>query len=326
MIFFKKWNGIFIFFFINFFILVFNHYTFLEENYYHRIKNSNKKIIKYILRDNNEDNKQIFFHIQKCEIKSDFNLKILNNKSEEIYQQNIIKKSTYFYINNTNNPFSLLINPKENISSIYIKYSYETSHKIKNYSPVVNSNIIFLKMNDSYILRFNKYIKKSIEPINYIVFYINSSNRFVDLSNICSIKNYWIELNILTNFTIDYYIDFIDINLTKFNFIEGKYKFNIIAKELNGLKTEFLYNQKIIYIGENLILKMIDYLFSFFILFTNFIVIIGTTTIIIIVIIVIVFIYSYKKRKKKEKNFNDFNTKFNSEKKFIRINNDDNND
>ena len=71
---------------------------------------------------------------------------------------------------------------------------------------------------------------------------------------------------------------------------------------------------------------MIDYLFSFFILFTNFIVIIGTTTIIIIVIIVIVFIYSYKKRKKKEKNFNDFNIKFNSEKKFIRINNDDNND
>jgi hypothetical protein len=312
------------FFFINFFIIVFNHYTFLEENYYHRLKNSNKKIIKYILRDNNEDNKQIFFHIQKCEIKSDFNLKILNNKSEEIYQQNIIKKSTYFYINNTNNPFSLLINPKENISSIYIKYSYETSHKIKNYSPVVNSNIIFLKMNDSYILRFNKYIKKSIEPINYIVFYINSSNRFVDLSNICSIKNYWIELNILTNFIVDYNLDFIDINLTKFNFINGKYKFNIIAKEINGLKTEFLYKEKEINIRESLLIKILDFLLILLNYLTKLTVIICIISIIIIITIIVICIYSYKKEKKKEKNYNDFNIKFNPDNKFVRIDNKSN--
>ena len=317
---------IFVFIFINFFIIVFNHSTFLVHNYYHQLKNSKKEIIKYILKDNNEDNKPIFFHIQKCEIKSDFDFIIKNNNSEEIYKQNIIKKSTYFYINNNNTPFSLLINPKKNISSIYIKYSYETLNKIKNYSPVINSNIFFLKMNDSYILRFNKYIKKSIEPINYIVFYINSSNRFVDLSNICSIKNYWIELNILTNFTIDYYIDFIDINLTKFNFIEGNYKFNIIAKEINGLKTEFLYNEKSIYIGENMILKVIEYLFTFFILFIKFIIIIGIISLILIFIIIIILVYTYKKKKKKEKNFNDFNTKFNSENRFIRIDNNNNND
>ena len=189
-----KWNFYFFLIIINSFIIVFNYNSVLDDNYYHQLKNSKKGILKYLLRENYDDNKQIFFHIQKCEIKSDFELEILNNNKEEIYKRNIIKQSTYFNINNYNAPFSLLINPKNNISSIYIKYSYETLNKIKNYSPVINSKIIFLKKNNSYFLRFNKYIQNSIEPIDYTIFYINSSNRFVDLSNICSIKNYWIDI------------------------------------------------------------------------------------------------------------------------------------
>ena len=319
-----KWNFYFFLIIINSFIIVFNYNSVLDDNYYHQLKNSKKGILKYLLRENYDDNKQIFFHIQKCEIKSDFELEILNNNKEEINKKNIIKQSTYFNINNYNAPFSLLINPKNNISSIYIKYSYETLNKIKNYSPVINSNIFFLKMNDSYILRFNKYIKKSIEPINYIVFYINSSNRFVDLSNICSIKNYWIELNILTNFIVDYNLDFIEINLTKFNFINGKYKFNIIAKEINGLKTEFLYKEKEINIRESLLIKILDFLLILLNYLTKLTVIICIISIIIIITIIVICIYSYKKEKKKEKNYNDFNIKFNPDNKFVRIDNKSN--
>ena len=113
-----KWNFYFFLFIINSFFIFFYYNFFLYDNYFHQLKNSKKGILKYLLRENYDDNKQIFFHIQKCEIKSDFELEILNNNKEEIYKRNIIKQSTYFNINNYNAPFSLLINPKNNISSI----------------------------------------------------------------------------------------------------------------------------------------------------------------------------------------------------------------
>jgi hypothetical protein len=98
---------------LHFFIFYFFIFYFCscknDVNFNLRIKK--KGIVKYLLRENDDDNKQIFFHIQKFEIKSDFELEILNNNKEEINKKNIIKQSTYFNINNYNAPFSLLINP-----------------------------------------------------------------------------------------------------------------------------------------------------------------------------------------------------------------------
>ena len=286
---------------------------------YFQLKNSNKKYLDYLLKDNLEDNKTVFFHILKCENKPNFGLIFYDNNTEKIYEKKITRKTTYFNLEKKNSPFLMSIKPENKTSSIYFKYIYSDNETIKKFNPTLFSNLRVKYINESIILKFNQYLKNSTELINYIIFFINSTNSYVDLSNICSIKKNWIELNILTNFTIESNFDNLEINLTKYNFKGGSYKFNIIAKEINGLHTEFLYNEIKVFFGKSLfdnILEFFGFIFSFI---GKLIIIIIVLSVVLIIAIIVLLIYSCKKNKKKVKEFNDFNTKFNPDNQFIPI-------